>query len=71
MPTGNDDWHLVFCVQLVIENKLSIGLLIAFQMFANQFTNPVLRLVNLWNDFQQALLAVDRIGDILNHPVEN
>lgn len=57
-------------VRLVIENKMTIGQLIAFQMFANQFTNPVLRLVNLWNEFQQALLSVDRIGDILNHPVE-
>ncbi|OGI23251.1 MAG: peptidase C39 [Candidatus Melainabacteria bacterium RIFOXYA12_FULL_32_12] len=57
-------------VKLVIDNKLTIGQLIAFQMFANQFSAPVLRLVNLWNEFQQALLAVDRLGDILNHPVE-
>lgn len=57
-------------VRLVIENKLTIGQLIAFQMFSNQFTNPVIRLVNLWNEFQQALLGVDRLGDILNHPVE-
>ncbi len=27
-------------------------------------------LVNLWNEFQQVLLGVDRLGDILNHPVE-
>ena len=58
-------------VCLVIENKLTIGQLIAFQMFAGQFSAPVLRLVNLWNEFQQTLLAVDRIGDILNSPQEN
>lgn len=57
-------------VVLVIENKLTIGQLIAFQMFAGQFSAPTLRLVNLWNEFQQTLLAVDRIGDILNSPVE-
>ena len=57
-------------VCLVIENKLTIGQLIAFQMFAGQFSAPMLRLVNLWNEFQQTLLAVDRIGDILNSPVE-
>jgi len=57
-------------VKLVIENKLTIGQLIAFQMFANQFTAPVLRLVNLWNELQQALLGIDRLGDILNTPVE-
>ena len=57
-------------VILVIENKLTIGQLIAFQMFSGQFSAPMLRLVGLWNEFQQTLLAVDRIGDILNSPVE-
>jgi len=57
-------------VTLVIKNELTIGQLIAFQMFANQFIAPVMRLVNLWNEFQQVLLGVDRLGDILNNPVE-
>ncbi len=57
-------------VILVIQNKLTIGQLIAFQMFANQFTGPIMRLVGLWNEFQQVLLGVDRLGDILNHPAE-
>ncbi|MCK9372547.1 MAG: type I secretion system permease/ATPase [Sulfuricurvum sp.] len=57
-------------VTLVLEGKLSVGQLIAFQMFAGQFTGPVLRLVNLWNEFQQTLLSVDRLGDILNTPTE-
>ena len=57
-------------VKAVLNNELTIGQLIAFQMFAGQFSGPVLRLVNLWNEFQQALLSVDRLGDILNHPVE-
>ena len=61
---------LYFGVKLVIDNKLTIGQLIAFQMFANQFSGPVLRLVNLWNEFQEALLGVDRLGDILNNPPE-
>lgn len=57
-------------VMLVIDNKLTIGQLIAFQMFSGQFSAPMLRLVGLWNEFQQTLLAVDRIGDILNSPIE-
>lgn len=57
-------------VRLVLQNQLTIGQLIAFQMFAGQFSGPVLRLVNLWNEFQQALLSVDRLSDILNHPLE-
>ncbi len=61
---------LYFGVKLVIANKLTIGQLIAFQMFSNQFSAPILRLVNLWNEFQQCLLGIDRLGDILNNPVE-
>lgn len=57
-------------VKLVLQNELTIGQLIAFNMFSGQFSGPILRLVNLWNEFQQALLSVDRLGDILNHPVE-
>ncbi len=61
---------LYFGVKLVIDNKLTIGQLIAFQMFSNQLVAPIIRLLNLWNEFQQTLLAVDRLGDILNHPAE-
>ncbi len=61
---------LYFGVKLVIENQMSIGQLIAFNMLSGQFTAPVLRLVNLWNELQQALLGIDRLGDILNHPTE-
>ena len=61
---------LYFGVKLVIVNELTVGQLIAFQMFANQFSAPVLRLVNLWNEFQQTLISVDKLGDILNSPPE-
>jgi subfamily B ATP-binding cassette protein HlyB/CyaB len=61
---------LYYGVMLVIKNQLTIGQLIAFQMFSGQFAAPMLRLVGLWNEFQQTLLAVDRIGDILNSPLE-
>ncbi len=61
---------LYFGVTQVIDGNLTVGQLIAFQMFANQFSGPVLRLVNLWNEFQQTLISVDRLGDILNMPPE-
>ena len=61
---------LYFGVLQVIEGNLTVGQLIAFQMFANQFSGPVLRLVNLWNEFQQTLISIDRLGDILNMPPE-
>ena len=50
----------------VIGGDLSIGQLIAFNMLAGQVTGPLLRLVNLWQEFQQVGISVQRLGDVLN-----
>lgn len=57
---------LWFGAKLVIEHQLTVGQLIAFQMLSGRVTGPLLRLVQLWQNLQQVLLSVDRIGDILN-----
>ncbi|WP_456400297.1 peptidase domain-containing ABC transporter [Persephonella sp.] len=57
-------------VKEVIQGNITVGQLIAFQMFAGQLVNPVINLVSVWHELQQALLSIDRIGDILNHPTE-
>jgi ATP-binding cassette, subfamily B, bacterial len=51
---------------LVIDQKLTVGQLVAFQMLSGRVTGPLLRLAQLWQNLQQVLLSVDRIGDILN-----
>ncbi len=61
---------IYFGVSLVFDGRLSVGQLIAFQMFASQLSGPILRLVHMWQDFQQAKLSLDRIGDIINTPPE-
>ena len=48
----------------------TIGMLVAFQMFASRLSQPMLRLVGLWQQFQQANLSVQRMGDIMNAPKE-
>lgn len=48
----------------------TIGMLVAFQMFAGKLSQPVMRLVGLWQQFQQARLAVHRLGDLMNAPAE-
>lgn len=48
----------------------TIGMLVAFQMFAGKLSQPVMRLVGLWQQFQQARLAVERLGDLMNAPAE-
>lgn len=50
----------------VIDGDLSIGQLIAFNMLSAQVTGPLLRLVNLWQEFQQVGISVQRLGDVLN-----
>jgi subfamily B ATP-binding cassette protein HlyB/CyaB len=50
----------------VIDAELSIGQLIAFNMLSAQVTGPLLRLVNLWQEFQQVGISVQRLGDVLN-----
>jgi len=50
--------------------EFSIGMLVAFQMFASRVSQPMLRLVGLWQQFQQANLSVQRLGDIMNAPPE-
>ncbi len=50
----------------VIAGDLTIGQLIAFNMLSAQVTGPLLRLVNLWQEFQQVGISVQRLGDILN-----
>jgi subfamily B ATP-binding cassette protein HlyB/CyaB len=55
---------------LVMRGRLTIGQLIAFNMLAGRVSDPVLRLVQLWQDFQQAGIAVERLGDVLNAPLE-
>ncbi|MBP5788915.1 MAG: type I secretion system permease/ATPase [Neisseriaceae bacterium] len=57
--------------RLVIAGDLTIGQLIAFNMLAGQVAAPVIRLAQLWQDFQQVGISVARLGDILNTPTEN
>ncbi|MCP5418327.1 MAG: type I secretion system permease/ATPase [Chromatiaceae bacterium] len=54
----------------VIHGELSVGQLIAFNMLAARVSGPLLRLVRLWQDFQQTGISVRRLGDILNTPTE-
>jgi subfamily B ATP-binding cassette protein HlyB/CyaB len=61
---------LFFGARLVIKGDLTVGELVAFNMLAGQVAGPVLRLAQLGQDFQQARIAVSRLGDILNNPVE-
>lgn len=56
--------------RLVINGDLSVGQLIAFNMLAGRVATPVMRLAQLWTDFQQTGISIQRLGDILNARTE-
>jgi ATP-binding cassette subfamily B protein len=55
---------------LVLSNSLTLGQLIAFRMIASYVTSPLLRLIQLWQNFQETALSIERLGDILDAPQE-
>jgi len=62
---------LWFGARLVISGDLTVGQLVAFNMLAGRVSGPILRLTQLWQDFQQAGISVQRLGDILNTKPES
>ena len=61
---------LYFGAKAVIAHDMTVGGLVAFNMFAQRVSGPVIRMAQLWQDFQQVRIAIDRLGDVLNQPVE-
>jgi ATP-binding cassette subfamily B protein len=55
---------------LVLNNQLSLGQLIAFRIIAGYTTTPLLRLIQLWQNFQETALSLERLSDIINYPQE-
>ncbi|SUX55784.1 RTX-I toxin determinant B [Chromobacterium vaccinii] len=61
---------LWFGALMVINGHLTVGGLVAFNMLAGRVSDPVLRLAQLWQDFQQVGISMRRLGDILNTRTE-
>jgi subfamily B ATP-binding cassette protein HlyB/CyaB len=64
---------IILCLgawMVMTSQEFTIGMLVAFQMFAGRLSQPMLHLVGLWQQFQQADIAVKRLGDVMNAPAE-
>ena len=59
-----------FGAWLVLQNDLTLGQLIAFRIISNYVTQPMLRLASTWQSFQELLLSLERVGDVVNQPLE-
>lgn len=55
---------------LVLQKQMTLGELIAFRIIAGYVTSPLLRLAQLWQNFQETALSLDRLSDILDAPPE-
>ncbi|ACB52408.1 toxin secretion ABC transporter ATP-binding protein [Crocosphaera subtropica ATCC 51142] len=56
---------------LVLEGELTLGALIAFRIIAGYVTSPILRLSQLWQNFQETALSLERLADIADTPQES
>ncbi len=61
---------LWYGAHLVMDNELTVGQFVAFNMFAQRVSQPIMRMAQLWTDFQQTGISVARLGDILNTRTE-
>lgn len=57
---------LSYGIYLIAQGNFTIGLLISFLSYVNNFYNPLRQLAALWANFQVALAGYDRIADILS-----
>ena len=63
---------LVLCygAYLVLEGELTLGQMIAFRIISGYVTGPLLRLAQLWQNFQETALSLERLSDIVDTPQE-
>jgi subfamily B ATP-binding cassette protein HlyB/CyaB len=57
---------LWFGAHQVMEGALTVGMFVAFNMFAGRVSQPVLRIAQMWSDFQQTGLSMRRLADVLD-----
>lgn len=57
---------LCFGIYLIREGDLTIGLLIGFQFYVNNFYNPLRQIAVMWSSFQLAMASLDRISEVLS-----
>ncbi|UIE38738.1 cysteine peptidase family C39 domain-containing protein [Leptodesmis sichuanensis] len=61
---------LWFGARLVIQDQLTIGQFVAFNMLIGNVTGPILALVGLWDECQEVLVSVERLNDVFSTPPE-
>ena len=61
---------LWYGAHLVMDGQLTVGMFVAFNMFAGRVSQPIMRMAQMWTDFQQTGISMARLGDVLNARTE-
>ncbi|TAL22546.1 MAG: type I secretion system permease/ATPase [Aquabacterium sp.] len=61
---------LWYGAHLVMDQALTVGQFVAFNLFAQRVAQPIMRMAQMWTDFQQTGISMQRLGDILNTRTE-
>ncbi len=61
---------LWYGAHLVMDGRLTVGMFVAFNLFAGRVSQPVMRMAQMWTDFQQTGISMARLGDVLNARTE-
>jgi ATP-binding cassette subfamily B protein len=56
---------------LVFGGHLTVGGLVAFNMLSGRVISPVLQLIGLLNNYQEVMMSVEMLGEVMNRPTEN
>ncbi len=57
---------LIYGIYLISHGDFTVGLLVSFLLYANNFYNPLRQLASVWSSLQLALAGLDRISEVLN-----
>ena len=57
-------------VNLVFDNTLTVGALIAFNMLSQRVSSPLVSFVSLLHQYQEVGLSIQMLGNIMNRPTE-
>lgn len=57
---------LWYGAMLVIQDELTIGQFVAFNMMIGSVISPVLSIVGLWDQFQEVLVSIERLDDVFS-----
>ena len=61
---------IVLGAQMIFDQTMTVGALIAFQMMSGRVVAPLISMVGLVNDYQETALSVRMLGEVMNRAPE-